>query len=92
MKEKQANSISTQVYLQTVAEVVVTVVIVLRNYRNKANKQTNTGFQRTVKTSYCRQLQGLATIGMCQHLTKYIIFVFTPFFLNVLSFATDFHN
>jgi hypothetical protein len=39
MEEKHANVTNMEVYLQTVAELVITTVTVLRNYCNTVNKQ-----------------------------------------------------
>jgi hypothetical protein len=77
MKE-HANVTNTKAYLQTVAELMITTVTVLRNYR----KRTYTGFQRIVITFCCHILQVLATICHCSIYS----------FIFKRSFTTDFLN
>jgi hypothetical protein len=44
---------------------MVTIVPILKNYFNNVNKRTYTGFQRTVITFYCRELQVSAITDLC---------------------------
>jgi hypothetical protein len=64
---KHADVTNAKVYLQTVAKLMFTSVIILTDYCNSINERTYTGFQRLVTTFHCRKLQVLLTVHLCQY-------------------------